>query len=59
MKTYRIEYKWRENDFGQAMRPWNHTFTLIKSSSLDEALSEFEGQDWQVEHEIKEILTGE
>ena len=59
MTTYRIEYKWRENDYGQALRPWRHTFKLIKSNSLDEALIQFKNQDWQVEYEIKETLTGE
>lgn len=53
MYTYRIEYKWRENDYGQAIRPWNHTFALIKGKTQSEAVQEFKDRDWQVKYEIK------
>lgn len=58
MKTYRITYKYRDKDCVQAFRPWRHTFTLItltETGTLDEALSEFKNQDWQVNYIIKEI----
>ena len=58
MKTYKIKYKYRENDYGQAFRPWHHTFSLIaltQDGTLDKALNEFKNQDWQVSYIIKEI----
>jgi len=54
MNTYKIEYKWRVLDQGQAHRAWYHTFSLVQAQSLEEALNEFKSRDWKVEYEIKE-----
>ena len=57
MKTYRIEYKWRENDYGQYMRPWRHEWAIINSKSLQQAITDFKDGGWSVEYKIKEIYS--
>ena len=55
MNTYRIEYKWRENDYGQSVRPWQHEWAIINSKSIQQAITDFEDGGWNVEYKIKEI----
>jgi hypothetical protein len=54
---YRIEYKWRENDYGQDMRPWQHNWAIIESESIEQAIIDFNGDGWKVEYKIKEIFS--
>jgi hypothetical protein len=56
MRTYRIEYKWREFDYGQDMRPWQHFWAIIESESIEQAIIDFDDV-WKVEYKIKEIFS--
>lgn len=51
-KDYRIDFVWREDDYGQHNRPWNKGFQVIQASSTDEAEAMFH-KKWTSSNDVE------
>jgi len=56
MMQFKVSYKYREADFGQAKRAWSSNFQIIDADTPDDAKSKF-SKKWMSnsEFEIKEV----
>lgn len=49
---YRIDYKWRDADRGQAYRVWRKSFQIIKAVSSEDAERHF-ARNWESDAEFE------
>jgi hypothetical protein len=51
MSDYRIDFIWREDDYGQHKRPWNKGFQIVQASSDGEAEATFH-EKWTSSNDV-------